>query len=61
MEENRNNDIRQSRSINVMKKQTLALGAKRAISAAAALPALFSSMKLMVELIISRITIPTKS
>lgn len=41
--------------------QTFVLGAKRAISAAAALPALFSSIKLIVELIISRQTIPTKS
>jgi hypothetical protein len=40
---------------------TLVLGAKRAISAAAAFPALFSSIKLIVELIISRQTIPTKS
>lgn len=40
---------------------TLAFGARRAMRAAAALPALFSSMKLMVELIISKVMIPTKS
>jgi hypothetical protein len=40
---------------------TLVLGARPAIKAAAALPALFSSMKLMVELMISNTTIPTKS
>jgi hypothetical protein len=43
------------------KKKALAFGAKRAIRAAAAFPALFSSMKLMVELIISKIMMPTKS
>jgi len=37
------------------------LGARPAIKAAAALPALFSSMKLMVELMSSNTTIPTKS
>ena len=37
------------------------MGARPAIKAAAALPALFSSMKLMVELMISNTTIPTKS
>jgi hypothetical protein len=41
--------------------QTFVLSAKHAIRAAAALPALFSSMKLIVELIISRQTIPRKS
>jgi hypothetical protein len=41
--------------------QTFVLGAKRAMSEAAALPALFSSMKLIVELMIKRQTIPTKS
>jgi hypothetical protein len=40
---------------------TLVLGARPAIKAAAALPALFSSMKLMVELMMSNTTIPTKS
>jgi predicted acylesterase/phospholipase RssA len=40
---------------------TLALGARRAMRAAAALPALFSSMKLIVELIIRSVIIPTKS
>lgn len=40
---------------------TLVLGARPAISAAAALPALFSSIKLMVELITSNASIPTKS
>ncbi|URD95349.1 hypothetical protein MUK42_29021, partial [Musa troglodytarum] len=40
---------------------TLALGARRAMSAAAALPALFSSMKLIVELITSKVMIPMKS
>ncbi|KVH72628.1 hypothetical protein Ccrd_025584 [Cynara cardunculus var. scolymus] len=43
------------------KGNTLVLGARPAISAAAAFPALFSSMKLIVELITSRQTIPTKS
>lgn len=42
-------------------KITLAFGANRAIRAAAAFPALFSSMKLMVELITSNTRIPTKS
>jgi len=37
------------------------LGARPAISAAAALPALFSSIKLMVELITSNASIPIKS
>ena len=41
--------------------QTFAFGARRAMSAAAAFPALFSSMKLIVELITSRVIIPTKS
>lgn len=40
---------------------TLALGARRAMRAAAALPALFSSMKLIVELMMSKVMIPTKS
>jgi len=40
---------------------TLVLGARPAIKEAAALPALFSSMKLMVELMISNTMIPTKS
>lgn len=40
---------------------TLAFGASRAIRAAAAFPALFSSMKDIVELITSRVMIPTKS
>jgi hypothetical protein len=40
---------------------TFALGASRAMRAAAALPALFSSMKLIVELMMSRVIIPTKS
>ena len=39
----------------------MVFGARPAISAAAALPALFSSMKLIVELITSNETIPTKS
>lgn len=43
------------------KLNTLALGARWAMSAAAAFPALFSSIKLIVELIISRVMIPTKS
>lgn len=42
-------------------RQTLAFGASRAIRAAAAFPALFSSIKLMVELIISKAKMPTKS
>lgn len=41
--------------------ETLAFGASRAIRAAAAFPALFSSIKLMVELIISKAKMPTKS
>ena len=40
---------------------TFALGANLAIRAAAALPALFSSMKLMVEFISSKRTMPAKS
>lgn len=40
---------------------TLVLGARPAIRAAAALPALFSSMKLIVELMTSNTTIPRKS
>lgn len=40
---------------------TLVLGARPAIRAAAALPALFSSMKLMVELMINNDNMPTKS
>ena len=40
---------------------TLVFGARPAIRAAAALPALFSSMKEMVEFIKSNITIPRKS
>lgn len=40
---------------------TLVFGARPAISAAAAFPALFSSMKLMVELITSNAIMPTKS
>jgi hypothetical protein len=40
---------------------TLAFGARWAIRAAAALLALFSSIKLMVELIMSRRKIPIKS
>lgn len=43
------------------KKHTFVLGAKWAISAAAALPALFSSIKLIVEFITSKHIIPTKS
>jgi len=39
----------------------LVLGARPAIKAAAALPALFSSMKLIVELMISNTTMPVKS
>jgi hypothetical protein len=42
-------------------RTTLVLGASLAMSAAAALPALFSSMKEMVELITNKTTIPTKS
>lgn len=42
-------------------KQTFVLGARPAMRAAAALPALFSSMKLMVELMTRRQMIPTKS
>lgn len=41
--------------------RTLLRGASPAIRAAAALPALFSSRKLIVELISRRTTIPTKS
>lgn len=41
--------------------RTLVLGARPAMRAAAAFPALFSSMKLMVALIISSTVIPTKS
>ena len=44
-----------------MQHITLVLGARPAMRAAAALPALFSSMKLIVELITSRQMIPTKS
>jgi hypothetical protein len=40
---------------------TLAFGTRWAIRAAATLLALFSSIKLMVELIMSRRKIPTKS
>jgi len=40
---------------------TFAFGANLAIRAAAALPALFSSMKLMVEFISSNRTMPIKS
>lgn len=40
---------------------TLVFGARPAIRAAAAFPALFSSIKLIVELITSKQTIPTKS
>lgn len=40
---------------------TLVLGARPAMRAAAAFPALFSSMKLMVELMIKRTMIPMKS
>lgn len=40
---------------------TFVLGARPAMRAAAALPALFSSMKLMVELIMRRTTTPVKS
>jgi len=43
------------------RERTFALGANLAISAAAALPALFSSMKLMVEFITSKRTMPIKS
>lgn len=45
----------------VGESRTLALGARRAMRAAAALPALFSSIKLIVELITSKVIIPTKS
>lgn len=41
--------------------QTLLLGARPAIRAAAAFPALFSSMKLIVELIMRSTMIPMKS
>lgn len=41
--------------------QTLVFGASLAMSAAAALPALFSSIKLIVELMRSKQVIPTKS
>lgn len=44
-----------------LKIHTFVLGAKWAISAAAAFPALFSSMKLIVEFINSRQIIPKKS
>lgn len=44
-----------------MKFDTFAFGANRAMRAAAAFPALFSSIKLMVELIMSKSKIPTKS
>lgn len=43
------------------KEITLVLGARPAMRAAAALPALFSSMKLMVELMINKASMPTKS
>jgi hypothetical protein len=42
-------------------RPTLVLGASLAMRAAAAFPALFSSMKEMVELITNKTTIPTKS
>jgi len=41
--------------------KTFVLGAKPAIRAAAAFPALFSSIKLIVEFMTSRAMIPTKS
>lgn len=41
-------------------EETSAFGANFAIRAAAVLPALFSSMKLRVELIMSRINMPAK-
>jgi hypothetical protein len=44
-----------------LKWLALVLGARLAMSAAAALPALFSSIKLIVELMMRRTTIPTKS
>ncbi|BAS85830.1 Os03g0689350, partial [Oryza sativa Japonica Group] len=50
-----------SSSVQLPFRRTLAFGARRAMSAAAALPALFSSMKLIVELISSSVMIPTKS
>uniref|UniRef100_A0A0A9CU50 Uncharacterized protein n=1 Tax=Arundo donax TaxID=35708 RepID=A0A0A9CU50_ARUDO len=50
-----------SSSLQVPSRKTLAFGTRRAISAAAAFPALFSSIKLMVELIRSSSVIPTKS
>jgi hypothetical protein len=44
-----------------LKLNTLAFGARRAMREAAAFPALFSSIKLIVELMISKVIIPTKS
>jgi hypothetical protein len=41
--------------------RALVCGARLAMRAAAALPALFSSIKLIVELMKSSVTIPTKS
>jgi len=42
-------------------EQTLLFGSSQVISVAAALPALFCSMKLMVEFITSNVRIPPKS
>ncbi|CAI0406935.1 unnamed protein product [Linum tenue] len=50
-----------SSSLHLPFRRTLAFGASRAMRAAAALPALFSSMKLIVELIMSSTMMPTKS
>lgn len=47
--------------VEIIKLVTFVLGARPAMRAAAALPALFSSIKLMVELMSSKHTIPTKS
>ncbi|WVZ11052.1 hypothetical protein V8G54_015582, partial [Vigna mungo] len=53
--------IAASSSLHFPSLNTFVLGARPAIKAAAALPALFSSMKLMVELMSSNTTIPRKS
>ncbi|KAF7814470.1 hypothetical protein G2W53_028439 [Senna tora] len=50
-----------SSSLHFPSLRTFVLGARPAINAAAAFPALFSSMKLIVELMISNTTIPTNS
>lgn len=49
------------RKFSILGVLTFVLGASRAIKEAAALPALFSSMKLIVELITRRVIMPMKS